>query len=140
MAIIRNQQGEVIAIVCSRPKRCSYCMKPGTQLCDAPKESGGTCDAPICGLHAWHPAGEVEKDYCRAHRRKLEGAEREERRKAELKAKQRNTLIFFSQSKYDGYCREKDCGTRWEQGEPCYWDSKTREVFCQECGQLMASY
>lgn len=71
-------------------------------------------------------------------RRKIEGAARDEQRKAELAKKKSNTLIFFAQSKYDGYCREKDCGAKWREGEPMYWDSATGAVYCVECGELMA--
>lgn len=41
-------------------------------------------------------------------------------------------LIFIARSKYDGHCRE--CGATWQQGEKCYWNPRTREVFCEECG------
>ena len=70
----------------------------------------------------------------------MEGPEREAKRNAELEAKKRPSLIFIADSKYDGYCREKDCGARWKAGEGMYWDTRTREVFCVECGELMGPY
>ena len=59
-------------------------------------------------------------------------------RKAELEAKKRASLIFIAQSKYSGFCREKDCGSRWQQGDPMYWDKITHEVFCAACGGMMS--
>lgn len=137
--IRRDEQGNVTAIICSRPKKqkCAYCDELSTKLCDHPKDGGGTCDAPMCWRHAWQPPGDLDHDYCRIHRRKMEGPEREAQRKAELEAKKRDTLIFISDSKYAGQCREKDCGALWKAGEPCYWDVRTKEVFCVECGDLM---
>lgn len=135
MPIIRDETGNVIAIVCSRPKRCAYCDRSSTKLCDYPKTEGKTCDTAMCNAHAWSP--EPGKDYCRLHRRQLQGAETEAKRKAELEAKKRNTLIFIARSKYAGVCRDKDCGVHWSEGDPCWWDSKTKEVFCNDCGELM---
>ena len=89
-------------------------------------------------IRAWTP--QIGQDYCRHHRRIIEGAARDEKLKAERHKAKRPTLIFFAQSKYDGYCRDKDCGGRWSKGEACYWDSQTREVFCVECGELMSPY
>lgn len=135
MPVLRNEKGEMTAIVCSRPSKCSYCEKPSMKLCDFKLESGKTCDAPMCGLHTWSP--DFDTDYCRLHRRKMREPELEEKRKAELAAKKRETLIFFAHSKYAGFCREKDCGAKWQVGDQMYWDSKTKEVFCAECGELM---
>ena len=135
--IKRNESGEPIAVICSRPSRCAYCEKVHTKLCDFVKADGKTCDTPMCAAHAWRPDANNDADYCRPHRRQMEEPMREEKRKAELMAKKRGTLIYFAQSKYGGACREKDCGGRWEQGEPCWWDSQTREAFCVECGDLM---
>lgn len=134
----RDEKNDVTAIVCREAKRCSYCERPSAKPCDFEVSPEKTCDAPLCSLHTYTP--EPGKDYCRMHRRKLQEPEREAKRKAELEAMKRDTLIFFAQSKYSGWCREKDCGAKWQQGEPCYWDSKTREVFCVECGELMSSY
>jgi hypothetical protein len=135
MPILRDQSGNVTAIICSRPKRCSYCEKQSVKLCDYKLDSGKTCDAPMCVLHTWSP--DFDTDYCRIHRRKMQEPVLEEKRKAELAAKKRDTLIFFAHSKYAGYCREKDCGAKWQEGDQMYWDSKTKEVFCAECGELM---
>ncbi len=138
MPVLRNEQGEVMAIVCGRgAKKCAYCDGKGTQLCDYEFAGGGTCDTPICGLHTWHPGGDLTVDMCRVHRRIIEGPERNAKRKAELAAKKRDTLIFIAQSKYAGRCKEKDCGGTWEKGDGMFWDSKTRETFCSECGELM---
>lgn len=141
MPVLRNESGQVTAIICGRSpkKKCAYCENHGTQLCDWENASGGTCDESICRLHAWHPPGEPNKDYCRLHRRLIEGDAREEKRKAELAAKKREGLVFIAQSKFPGSCKDKDCGARWEKGDPMYWDKQTREVFCVECGDLMDS-
>lgn len=101
-------------------------------------KTGEELDESLCKLHAWTP--QIGQDYCRHHRRIIEGAARDEKLKAERHKAKRPTLIFFAQSKYDGYCRDKDCGGRWSKGEACYWDSQTREVFCVECGELMSPY
>ncbi len=117
-------------------RRCAYCDRPSSKLCDAPlRDPGRTCDTPLCDLHTWSP--EPEKDYCRVHRAKIEAPEREARRKAELAAKKRDSLIFIAHSKFPGYCRDKDCGARWEAADPMYWDKATREVFCKDCGEQM---
>jgi len=138
MAILRDDQGNVIAFICSRPsrpRRCSYCDNRSTKLCDFALSTGKTCDAPLCNTHTYSPA--FEKDYCRSHRRKMEEPARAEQRKLEMQAKQRDTLIFFARSKYAGRCRDKDCCARWKEGEPMYWDRETREVFCNKCGEIM---
>jgi hypothetical protein len=124
-------------IVCSRKplKKCAYCENKGTQLCDYAFASGGTCDESLCKLHSFSP--QIGTDFCRLHRRIIEGREREEKAKIEREMRKRDTLIFFAMSKFDGRCKDKDCGARWKKGEPCYWDSKTREVFCAECGEQM---
>jgi len=136
---LTDEKGDVIAIICSRPrqKRCAYCEKPSAKLCDGPKTGSKTCDTPMCSLHAWQPPGHPDFDYCRMCRRKVEEPEREAARTAELEAKKRDTLIFIADSKYGGTCKEKDCGARWEAGQPIYWDVRTREAFCVECGDLM---
>jgi hypothetical protein len=41
-------------------------------------------------------------------------------------------LTFVAYSKYAGRCKE--CGDTWEQGEAMYWNPRTKEVFCQNCG------
>jgi len=89
----------------------------------------------MCTLHTWSP--EPNTDYCRHHRAKIEEPEREAKLKAEKAAKQRDSLIFIAQSKYPGSCKDKDCGARWDAGDPMYWDKETREVFCAECGEMM---
>ncbi|MCI0393273.1 MAG: hypothetical protein MOB07_31475 [Acidobacteria bacterium] len=140
MAVIRNEAGDITMFICSRPnkKRCLYCTDQHTVLCDGPMGAGKTCSTPMCGVHTWSP--EPEKDYCRQCRRKIEAPEREAKRLAELEARKRETLIFIAQSKFAGTCKDQDCGARWEQGQPMYWDKQTRETFCSECGELMSPY
>ena len=41
------------------------CGDVGTLLCDFPVSDGKTCDAPICDLHAFNVAPEI--DYCPGH-------------------------------------------------------------------------
>lgn len=139
MPILRNEKGEVTAIVCSRPtkKRCTFCGQYFTEynLCDYEIGNGKTCDAVMCGRCTWSP--EKGKDYCRMHRRKIEEPQREERHKRDLTARKRDTLVFFTKSRYASFCREKDCSNRWEKDDPCYWDSQTREVFCTDCGEML---
>ena len=125
-------------IVCSRHsklKKCAYCERDSSTLCDYPLKSGRTCDSPMCALHTWSP--EANTDYCRHHRAKIEEPEREAKRKEEAEAKRRDSLIFIAHSRFPGYCRDKDCRAKWDSGDPMYWDSKTREVFCETCGELM---
>lgn len=128
--IKRDEQGNVTAIVCSRPKKCSYCQNNSVALCDYPKSDGKTCDAPLCQMHRWHPKIDEDKDYCRIHRRKIE----EPTREASVEKKRIPDLVFIASSKYSGYCREKDCGARWSEGDKMWWDSKTKLVYCDECG------
>lgn len=127
--------GQVTTIICRRPQKCAYCDQSSATLCDFSRGDEKTCDTPMCKLHTWSP--ESGKDYCRFHRRQLQEPMREANRRAEVAARKRDSLIFIAQSKYSGFCREKDCGAKWDQGESMFWDSKTREVFCTECGELM---
>ncbi len=50
-----------------KPKRCAYCKRAGTQLCDFPTGKGKTCDRPVCTTHATHVDGQ-DVDYCQEHR------------------------------------------------------------------------
>lgn len=71
----RKLPGGQTAIVCGprrRPKKCGWCAKPSTKLCDflLPKgyvPGGGipTCDKPMCDDHADHRGPNL--DYCPAH-------------------------------------------------------------------------
>lgn len=135
-----SYQNKPTFIACGRKpvKTCAYCDNLGTQLCDWENASGGTCDENMCRLHVYKPSGEPKKEYCRLHQRLIEGPAREAQRKAELATKKRDGLIFIAQSKFDGRCKEKDCGARWEAGDPMFWDKESREVFCDDCGQMMA--
>lgn len=46
-------------------KKCFYCYRNSTKLCDAPV-AGGTCDRPLCDFHAiLGPARNV--DFCQDH-------------------------------------------------------------------------
>jgi hypothetical protein len=140
--ILRNDKGEVVGIVCQRGvKRCMYCGGPCEKLCDHPTGAGKkTCSVPMCKTHSWQPPGQPDTDYCRPHRRQYEAPARAEQMKSEIEAKKRTTLVFIAHSKYRGWCRDKDCGATWGEGDPCYWDSQTREVFCEECGAQMSPY
>ena len=53
--------------------------------------------------------------------------------KAEPKSEEPE-LVFIRYSKFSGHCRTKDCRNRWDEGEAMYWNPKTREVFCEDCG------
>jgi len=64
----------VTGIICSRGRRkkCAYCDRESTQLCDhrtGPvifgQPAGATCDTPMCRAHAHHV--EPDRDYCRNH-------------------------------------------------------------------------
>jgi hypothetical protein len=44
-------------------------------------------------------------------------------------------LIFMAHSKYSGRCKEKGCQNTWDEGEQCYWNPRTRETFCADCGE-----
>lgn len=63
------------AIVCTRgpAKRCKWCQRPSTKLCDFPvKRNGkaGTCDASMCDRCAVTVPGlGVSLDYCPPHAR-----------------------------------------------------------------------
>ena len=130
MPVLRDESGRVTAIICSRPrqKRCTYCGKPSDKLCDGDKGGGRTCDKPMCGGCAFHV--EPDSDYCKMCRPGMEKA-------GQAQALTEPDLIFIAQSKYPGRCREKDCQTRIEVGDPVYWNPETRAVFCNECGDLM---
>ncbi len=62
-----NLPGGGSAIVCTprgKQRRCRWCMRWHTKLCDAPKGKG-TCDAPMCDDHAT-PDG-PDRDLCPTH-------------------------------------------------------------------------
>lgn len=44
-------------------------------------------------------------------------------------------LIFIARSKYPGRCKEKGCSNAWEVDSPCFWNPRTKESFCEECGE-----
>lgn len=69
--------GGNFAIVCGRrsgrEKRCKWCEKVATKLCDFPlrgEKAGKTCDAPMCKDCAtkWG----IDKDLCPPHARLVE--------------------------------------------------------------------
>jgi hypothetical protein len=130
---------DLMVIKCGRGavKKCAYCEEPQQHLCDYTLVGGSTCDTPMCARHAWWP-GNGKEDFCRTHRRIIEGKDRDAKHLAELEAKKRDTLIHFDRSKYPGKCRDKDCGATWEAGDPMWWDRETKEVFCNDCGDLMS--
>jgi hypothetical protein len=58
------------AILCSRTaeKRCIYCGRPSSKLCDfrlTGAKAGNTCDAPMCANCT--TSGGPDVDYCRPH-------------------------------------------------------------------------
>jgi len=59
--------GKIICRV-RRPvrKKCAYCELDHTKLCDAPMPNGGTCDKPMCPLHATR-GKTPNTDYCQEH-------------------------------------------------------------------------
>lgn len=63
----RSDDGKVVGVMCSRgpKKRCVYCGKPMTKLCDYPLEDGKTCDVPMCSACATHIGDDL--DVCRKH-------------------------------------------------------------------------
>lgn len=63
-----------------------------------------------------------------------------ERLTAEIRAEPKDEpeLIFIRYSKFAGRCRSKDCRNLWGEGEAIYWNPRTREVFCGECGDEMS--
>lgn len=63
---IKTEHG--FAIVCSRSRRrkCHYCDRPATLLCDHPGTNGKTCDRPMCGDHAIKIG--PDQDHCQEHR------------------------------------------------------------------------
>ena len=134
MAIRRDESGNV-TIVCSRPQKCVYCGGPSDRLCDYLMGTGKTCDQPMCSKHSFRSHAKPDTDFCRLHQRLIQQPEREAKAKAE-RTKDPD-LIFIAKSKYAGWCREKDCGSKWDEGEPMYWNPKTRLVFCSECGESM---
>lgn len=123
--------------MCSQKKltKCAYCENSGTQLCDWQHASGGTCDESLCKIHSFTP--KIGEDYCRLHRRLIEGAARDEKLKIEKEKAKRDTLIFIAHSKFPGRCKDKDCSASWDKGEAMFWDSRTRESYCEECGGSM---
>lgn len=67
---IRLEDGSV-AIMCSRGRqpqqKCKTCGQPAGYLCDCviDKETGKTCDEPMCGKHRVKVAPGI--DYCPQH-------------------------------------------------------------------------
>lgn len=69
----RDENGKVIAIVCSRTrpsrKKCKVpgCDRLATKLCDFPvkKKRSKTCDMPLCEAHATSVGDDL--DHCPAH-------------------------------------------------------------------------
>lgn len=125
----------VTIFACSRPAQCTYCEQRSVALCDHPTAKG-TCSAPMCAKHRWRPNAGRDQDFCRIHRRRLESASRAERAISEKKTIP--TLMRFTESKYPGYCRDKDCNASWQAGDPCWWDKETRLVYCDECGEALS--
>ena len=91
MTCERVKIGDSYAIVCSRgPKRREKCCVDGckakvTRYCDwkVPENKSGTCDAPICALHATDPDPRMaDKDLCPEHAKAWEAWKLEHKRKA----------------------------------------------------------
>ena len=65
---LKDQSGNVISqgFICTsgKTKRCKWCDKERTKLCDFPK-GRKTCDAPMCDLHAKKVGKDT--DYCPNH-------------------------------------------------------------------------
>jgi hypothetical protein len=68
----RDENGKVIAIVCTRGERRRRCKVPGcnrwaSKLCDFPvkRKQSGTCDMAICEYHATQVGDDL--DHCPAH-------------------------------------------------------------------------
>lgn len=50
-------QGVIVCTGKGRRRKCSWCARPHTKLCDhpiplTPTRAAGTCDAPMCDDHA----------------------------------------------------------------------------------------
>lgn len=66
----RDDDGNLIGVVCSRGKRrrsCSTanCDRPGTKLCDYALKNGKTCDRPMCARCAKKVG--PDRDLCPPH-------------------------------------------------------------------------
>ena len=65
----RSPDGKMVGVICSRGrhevKRCAYCGKPATILCDYPLPSGKTCDRPMCNKCRTKIGPDL--DVCRVH-------------------------------------------------------------------------
>lgn len=128
----------VTLFACARPQKCQYCNEASTILCEHPMPAG-TCDTPLCANHAWKPNVAENKHYCRMHRRRIEEAGRAEQAHAEKEKKAISTLIHFPESKYSGFCKDKDCSASWQAGDPCWWDRETRLTYCEDCGDALSA-
>lgn len=49
----------------TKPPDCRWCFSVHTFLCDHPLAGGGTCDAPMCSLHAKEVG--VDRHLCPDH-------------------------------------------------------------------------
>ena len=64
--ITRDKSGTVTKISCSRgPKRCRWCGKLSTKLCDFLLTNGRTCYQAMCDDHAQNRG--VQIDFCPNH-------------------------------------------------------------------------
>lgn len=64
--IIKDEYGRTVAIACGRNyKKCYFCDRPMTSLCDSEKEDGTTCDLPMCDEHKVNIG--VDTDVCPKH-------------------------------------------------------------------------
>lgn len=41
-------------------------------------------------------------------------------------------VILIRSSKFGGHCSE--CQDFWQAGDACYWNPRTKETFCTDCG------
>lgn len=131
--VISTAEGAMILCgTSSKPKHCSYCERPSERLCDAKLSDDKTCDAPMCKIHAF--AVSPTEDHCRLHARKARPPV------PRTEAEKRTTITFIARSKFDGRCKVRGCGNRWEAGDPIYYDHVIKEAYCEDCGNQLSPY
>ena len=55
---LKDKDGRIVGIVCSRTRKCHVCGKPSTKLCDV-------CDLPMCEEHSHRVT--LDTDVCEHH-------------------------------------------------------------------------
>lgn len=112
-----DKEGNLVSARCSfgKPKRCHYCRRPSSKLCDFKLRGGRTCDLPVCESCSIH--SEPDTDHCKAH--------------TEVPAFNVERGRSF-EARYQSTCAHPNCRRRVAVGEQIVWLGKGT-VLCSTC-------